>query len=61
MLERIKRICKLRGISVSELEKNSGLSPNSIYKWDESAPSITKVVRVADILGVTVDYLIRGD
>ena len=60
MYERIKQLCKKRGITVTELE-NALDTVRSIHRWDTNRPSIDKVKAVADYFGVTVDYLLGGD
>lgn len=60
MFERIKELCKEKGITVAQLEENLGWS-RSIYKWDTNTPSVTKVKAVADYFGVTVDYLLSDE
>ena len=60
MFEKIKKLCKQRGISITELESTMGWT-RSIYRWDTNKPSIDKVKAVADYFGVTVDYLLSDD
>lgn len=57
-LERIKALCEKRGITVSKLESDLGFGANVVYKWKVSDPSSGKLNRVAEYLGVTVDYLL---
>ncbi len=61
MLETIKSICKARGMSIRVLEQEAGIAANTITRWDENKPSYDKVMRVADVLGVTIDDLVRDD
>ena len=61
MLKNIKKLCVDHDISLSELERRSGINPGSIYRWDENTPSVDKVKKVADYLGVTVDELLEPD
>lgn len=59
MLEEIKSLCAERGISICELEKACGLGTRTVYRWGKtSSPSIDKVKKVADYLGVSVDSLV---
>lgn len=39
------------------MERDTSLTPNSVYRWDASFPSVDKVMKVADYFGVSVDYL----
>lgn len=59
LFENIKRICSEKKISVLDLEHRAQLSENSIYAWKKTEPSIGKVKRVSDVLGVTVDELLK--
>lgn len=61
MLENIKAMCKERGISLMELEKSCGIGQRSIYRWDESTPSVDKVKLVSDFFGVTIEELLEND
>lgn len=56
--DKIKQICKERGISVSALEKEAGLSNGIISKWNKSSPNVDNLQAVAKILKVKVDKLI---
>ena len=60
MFEKIKELCKEKGISVLTLEKEVGIA-HGIHRWDISRPSVDKVKAVADYFGVTVDYLLSDD
>jgi len=60
MYERIKELCKSRGITIQELEKTLEFGTRSIYNWSTHAPSVDKVIAVAEYFGVSVDYLIFG-
>lgn len=61
MLEKIKELCRQKGVSITQLEQSLGLSNKAIYRWDEQMPSIDRVKKVADYFGVTVDYLISDE
>ena len=61
MVSNIKRICRERNIKLRELERRADFPRGSVYKWDTHTPNITKVKAVADILGVTIDDLIKEE
>lgn len=61
MFNRLKSIAKAKGYSLSELAKEAKLGAGTIYSWKNKTPSIEKLSRVASILGVTTDYLLKGD
>ncbi|ASC08401.1 helix-turn-helix domain-containing protein [Pediococcus pentosaceus] len=58
IFERTKEISKKKGYSLQKVAKDAGLGINSIYKWKTQNPQIDKVESVANVLGVTVDYLL---
>ena len=58
---KIKNIAKEKRLPVYRIEKACNIASGSISKWNDIEPSITKVKKVADYLGVTVDELIRSD
>lgn len=60
MVETIKKLCKEKGMSVLQLERETGIA-HGIHRWDISKPSIDKVQAVADYFGVTVDYLLSDE
>jgi transcriptional regulator with XRE-family HTH domain len=57
MLKNILDKCQEKKITIAELERQAGLKQRTIYKWDESKPSVDKVLAVANVLGVTVEEL----
>lgn len=59
MVAEIRRLCKANKIPVYKLEEQTGISRNSISRWDKSIPSVDKVKKVADFFGVTVDSLLK--
>ena len=61
LLKRIKSICESKGLSLRQLEQEAGLALNTISRWEKNKPSIDKVKKVADTLGVTMDELLREE
>lgn len=59
--ERIKTEADQMGITIAELEKRSGLGNGVIGGWRTASPNARKLEAVADTLGVTVDYLLKGN
>lgn len=56
--ERIKTTAKSRGLSLNQLNDEAGLKQNIIYSWKNKTPSADNLSKVADVLGVSVDYLL---
>lgn len=61
ILEKIRALCKGRGITLAELERSAGLGNGVIARWGETNPRIDKLKAVADFFGVTVDELMKND
>jgi len=60
LVENIKSICAVRGISIPKLEKELGFGRGSIYNWEKSSPYIDKIQKVADFFKVPLDRVIYG-
>ncbi len=61
--DKITSLRKQKNISQTELAELSGASREAIGKYErgEAAPSIDVAKRIADVLGVTLDFLAGGD
>lgn len=58
LYNRIKETAKERGILLKEIAEKIGTTAGNMTRWDENRPSVDKVVAVAQIFGVSVDYLV---
>lgn len=58
VVERIKEVAKKRGYNLKTTALKAGLGENVIYGWQKYAPSSDKLKAVADVLHVSVDYLL---
>ena len=58
--ERSKAEADQKGLTISELEKQSGLGNGVIRGKKTASPNARKLEAVADTLGVSVDYLLKG-
>ncbi|UEG66565.1 helix-turn-helix domain-containing protein [Weissella hellenica] len=56
--ERIKQTAKERGLTLNQLNDAAKLKNNIIYSWKNKMPSAENLSKVADVLGVSVDYLL---
>lgn len=57
----IKKLCRLKGISVQQLEAECGFGKSTLYRWDRVQPSLDKVMRVAKYFNVSLDEIAGGD
>lgn len=58
ILDKVREASRKRGVTMVQLESDLDFPKNSMYKWENSKPSIDRVEKVADYLGVSVDYLL---
>lgn len=58
MVEKIRSLCRERGISFWALERELGIGNGVIAKWAKRSPRVETVKLVADYFGVTVDELL---
>ena len=65
LFERVKDIAKSKGFALTELARRAGIGEKSIYTWkptkqfpDGIEPKRETLEKVADVLGVSVDYLL---
>ncbi len=61
LYEQIRDVAKTRGYSVNRLEQELGFARSTINKFNKNAPSADKLQKIAETLGVTVDYLMTGN
>ena len=58
--ELVKARAEQAGKSIAAIEVEAGIANGVIGGWRDGIPAIDTVAKVADTLGVTVDYLIEG-
>lgn len=68
LFDRIKKTSKERGFALTEVARRAGIGEKSIYAWKPSkrypegiTPRHETLEKVAEVLGVTVDYLLGTD
>lgn len=61
--EKIYSQRKLKGLSQEELAEKLGVSRQAVSKWEtgEALPEITKLKCLADVFGVTTDFLLNDN
>lgn len=60
LYEQIRGIAKSKGYSVNKLEKELGFARSSINKFNKNKPSVEKLQQIADLLEVSLDYLLSN-
>lgn len=61
--EKLQKLRKARGWTQEELAEKVGVSRQSLSKWesDGALPDTANVIVLADLFGVTTDYLLREE
>ena len=58
IVDSIKKLCKDKNITVSQLEKEIGLSQGLVSKWMNTTPSLDKIVDIANYFHVSIDEVV---
>ena len=59
--EKVKECCKEKGISIRALEKEVGLGNGAISHWRNNNPTLQNLVKVADVLGKSVEDFLDSE
>lgn len=59
--EKLQKLRKARSLTQEELAEKVGVSRQSLSKWesDSALPDTANIILLADLFGVTTDYLLR--
>lgn len=60
LVERIRKICRKKGMSIAQMEKDLKWSQGLISRWTKNSPSIGKVMDVVHYLDISYEELL-GD
>lgn len=60
MKERVKQLCKEKGVSMNAAESEMGLAKGYISKLGNSNPNQKTLQKMSDYFGVSVEFLISG-
>ena len=60
IVQRLQALVKEKGTNFKQLEVECGLGNGVIRRWDVQSPRLDKLVKVANYLNVSLDYLVYG-
>lgn len=60
LYERVLEIIKRNDLTPYQLEQKCGFSNGTIKRWKNHSPNIESIIQVAQILNVSIDYLVYG-
>lgn len=58
LVRNIQELCSSKNTTLIGLEREIGLGRGTIRNWDNHAPSIDKLQKVANYFGVSIDFLL---
>ena len=61
IVDRIKHEIRKKGSTIAAVERDLGFGNGTIGKWDKQSPSCNNMLRLANYLSVSVDYLLTGE
>lgn len=63
LAEKLLKLRTDRGLSQGDLAEKLDVSRQSVSKWEtgQSVPDLDKIIKLADLFGVTVDDLVREE
>lgn len=63
LADKIIRLRKKNGLSQEELAEKMNVSRQAVSKWEsaQTIPDIGKILQLADLFGVTTDYLLKDE
>lgn len=60
VLERVQRLCKEQGKSITKMEREIGLSKGAAYKWKTSNPSMDVLKKLSAYFNVPTEQITYG-
>ena len=58
--DRILSSINKKGLTIKGVERETGLANATIRKWDKQSPRLESVIKVAEYLHISLDYLAFG-
>jgi transcriptional regulator with XRE-family HTH domain len=61
LMDKIRDLAKKQNMTIAELCEKSGVPYSCIYEWNNHEPSASRLLAVANVLGTTVEELMKED
>lgn len=61
LTERIREIASKQGLNIKNIEVSAGFGNGTIRRWGASPPSADKLLKIANMLNTTCEYLMTGE
>ena len=59
LLDRVKALCKEKGVTLGEMREACGIGNGTMNKWDKTTPSLTNLKSIADYFDIPICSLIE--
>lgn len=59
--ERIRQLCKEKGVSVRQMEIDNGMIRGKASKWKTYTPKADALLALSEYFGVSTDYILTGE
>lgn len=60
LTERIKQLADPLNMTFASIEREAGIGRGTIRKWDTNCPAADKLLKVANLLNSSMDFLMTG-
>ena len=60
LVSRIKELAKENNLNLKLLEESAGFGNGTIRRWDNSPPAADKLLKVANMLNTSCEFLLTG-
>lgn len=60
LTERIRELSEPLNLTFASIERAIGIGRGTIRKWDKNCPSADKLLKVANLLQTSMEYLLTG-
>lgn len=60
LTDRIKQLADAHNMTFASLERAAGLGRGAIRRWDINCPAADRLLKVAELLGTSTDFLLTG-
>lgn len=57
--DKIKALCKEKGVSVRQFEKDCDIGHGTITKWEKHTPTIATLMKIADYFNIPICRLVE--
>lgn len=59
--ERLKDLCKQKGVTVAQMESDNGITRGNANKWRRSMPNYKMLMKLSEYFGVSTGYILTGE